>query len=526
VVRDLHNKPSRVRIVAAIVGLVVLAALGGLWLVSRTYRPAVLKERMEALLSDQLESEVSVDWLEGSFFPRVALSGGGLVVRHKGRTDIPPLISIQRFEVRASLRALMKRPRHVAEVRLQGLQVHIAMGEDDKDDPSTQKAESPGTDAEEQLHELVVDHVEAPDTVLTLIPRKANKPPRVFTIHHFVMESVARGRVIPYIAVLTNPIPKGQIEASGTFGPWDIPHPALTPVAGRYVFSNADLNTINGLAGVLSSEGTFDGPLNRIRVQGTTDTPKFQVDAGGEAVPLRTTFTAVVDGSDGDTILDRVDASFLDTRLAAKGRIVRLEDGRGRRVEVEVLMEAGRVEDLLKLAVDSPKPMLLGPAQLEARLVIPPGQAKVLDKMSLRGTFGLSGATFTDPAVQKKIAGLSRHGQGKDNDEAMGEVVSNLRGQFIVENAHATFPRLSFRVPGAAVNLAGSYAIRSQDIDFHGHLSLDATLSEAAGGGMKSFFLKAIDPFFRKNGSGTELPIKITGNRKDPQFGLELFRKN
>ena len=145
--------------------------------------------------------------------------------------------------------------------------------------------------------------------------------------------------------------------------------------------------------------------------------------------------------------------------------------------------------------------------------------------MSLRGTFGLAGATFTDASVQKKIAGLSRHGQGKGDDEAMGEVVSALRGQFIVENANATFPRLSFRVPGAAVNLAGRYAMRTQDLDFHGHLVLDATLSEAAGGGVRSFFLRAVDPFFRKNGAGTELPIKITGNRKDPQFGLELFRK-
>jgi hypothetical protein len=75
------------------------------------------------------------------------------------------------------------------------------------------------------------------------------------------------------------------------------------------------------------------------------------------------------------------------------------------------------------------------------------------------------------------------------------------------------------------VELAGRYGMRTQDVDFHGHLSMDATISEASGGGIKSFFLKAVDPFFRKNGSGTVLPIKITGNRKDPQFGLELFGK-
>ena len=91
--------------------------------------------------------------------------------------------------------------------------------------------------------------------------------------------------------------------------------------------------------------------------------------------------------------------------------------------------------------------------------------------------------------------------------------------------ATATFSILTFSVPGAAVELAGRYGIRSADLDFHGDLRMQATLSEAAGGGVKSILLKAADPFFRKDGAGTVLPIKITGNRKNPQFGLELFGK-
>jgi hypothetical protein len=524
-VAALYKKPTRARLAAGIIGLVVLAGLAGLWMASRAYRPAILKERMEALLSDQLESEVTIDSLEGTFFPRVALSGGGMVVRHKGRTDVPPLLTIKSFEIRASFRELMNKPRHVSEVRLQGLQVHIPTGQDDRGE-SDRKTDSSETDAEDSSHEVIIDRFEAPDTVLTLIPKKANKPPKVFTIHHLVMESVGRGLTIPYIAVLTNPVPKGQIEASGTFGPWNVAQPATTPVTGRYVFANADLNTIKGLSGVLSSDGTFGGPLNRIRVQGTTDTPEFQVDAGGSPVPLKTTFTAVVDGSDGDTILERVEAKFLDTSMVAKGAVIGLEGVHGRQIEVDVRLENGRIEDLLKLAVDATKPMLRGAVQLEARLVIPPRDAKVLDKMGLRGVFGLTQAKFTDPGVQAKVTGLSRHGQGKDNDEQVADVMSNVRGKFVMENTVATFSQLKFGVPGAVVELAGYYGLRSQDMDFHGHLVLDATISEAAGGGMKSFFLKAVDPFFKKNGAGTSLPIKITGNRKDPKFGLELFKKN
>jgi hypothetical protein len=520
----LYKKPTRAVLIAGIAAALVFIAAGGLWLASQAYRPAALKQRIEALLSDQLESEVTLETLDGSFFPRVALSGSGLVVRHHGRTDVPPLLRIEHFEIRASLRQLMSRPRHVSEVRLQGLQVHIPPGDDDRDDDDKQRPEQ--TQKEDPLHEVIIDRFEAPDTVLTLIPKKPNKPPKVFTIHHLVMDTVGRGYKVPYIAVLTNPVPKGDIETSGTFGPWNIARPARTPVSGKYVFANADLNTIEGLAGVLSSEGTFDGPLNRIHVQGTTDTPKFQVDAGGQAVPLKTRFSAFVDGSDGDTILDNVDARFLNTEMNAKGAVIGFEGVQGRQIEVDVRVNNGRVEDLLRLAVDSPKPILRGAVQFAAKLVIPPRKAKVLDKMSLRGAFGLTGAKFTDSSVQSKIIGLSRHGQGKKADEPVGEVMSDLRGKFAIDNAVASFPELKFGVPGALVDLSGRYAMRTQDMDFHGHLVMDATLSEAAGGGLKSFFLKAVDPFFKKNGKGAVVPIKITGNRKDPKFGLDLFKKN
>jgi len=41
---------------------------------------------------------------------------------------------------------------------------------------------------------------------------------------------------------------------------------------------------------------------------------------------------------------------------------------------------------------------------------------------------------------------------------------------------------------------------------------------------VKSLVLKVVDPFFRKDGQ-TELPIKITGQRDHPSFGLDLGHK-
>ncbi len=503
--------------------IAVLASILLVGLLSIPIRSDTLKERVIALISDQLESEVTIDRLEGRVFPRVAVSGAGVVIRHKGRTDVPPLITIKEFEIRGSLRDLLRHPRRVGEVRLQGLAVQIPPGDDGPDAPDTAKSEAAQQAQTRKLEQVIIERFEAPDTVITLIPRRAGKRPKVFTVHHLVMDQLGINETIPYIATLTNPIPRGEIETSGTFGPWNVAHPARTPIVGKYVFADANLDTITGLAGTLTSTGGFHGPINRIEVQGTTETPKFQIDVGGAAVPLSTRFTAIVDGSDGDTYLRQVDAKILNSEMIARGAVIGVEGVQGRRIEVDVDMQNGRIEDLLRLAVDSDKPLLMGAVRLQAKLVIPPGKEKVIDKMNLSGDFGLTKAQFTDKSVQTKLIGLSRRGRGLANEDPTGDVMSNLRGRMVVSQAVVSFSTLTFSVPGAEVALAGRYSMRAQTLDFRGKLKMQATLSEVAGGGVKGFFLKAFDPFFKKPGAGMVLPIKITGTRKEPKFGLDMF---
>ena len=222
----------RTRIWILLGALGVLAAVVITGLLSIPIRSDTLKAKVIALLSDQLESEVTIATLEGRIFPRVAVSGTGVVIRHKGRTDVPPLITIEEFEIRGSLRDLMEQPRRVSEVRLKGLQVKIAPGHDDDEEDKTAKPDKTAAEADAEtrrLNRVIIERFEAPDTVITLIPRKAGKQPKVFTVHHLVMDSLGIAQTIPYIATLTNPVPKGEIETSGTFGPWNVAHPARTP---------------------------------------------------------------------------------------------------------------------------------------------------------------------------------------------------------------------------------------------------------------------------------------------------------
>jgi len=55
-------------------------------------------------------------------------------------------------------------------------------------------------------------------------------------------------------------------------------------------------------------------------------------------------------------------------------------------------------------------------------------------------------------------------------------------------------------------------------------LKLQAKLSQTVTG-VKSFFLKAVDPFFEKNGAGTDIPITVTGTRDNPLIGVSIFHK-
>jgi hypothetical protein len=140
--------------------------------------------------------------------------------------------------------------------------------------------------------------------------------------------------------------------------------------------------------------------------------------------------------------------------------------------------------------------------------------------MSLAGRFALRQARFTDPGVQEQLANLSRRAQGKKQSDPIPPIVSDMSGHFALHDATARFQELQFDVPGATVDLAGHYGLRTEHMDFTGTLGMDASISKAAGGGLKGWLLKPIDPLFRKQGKGALLPITITGSREQPKFGL------
>jgi hypothetical protein len=506
-------------IVAAIVAFPVVVVL----LAAIALHP-LARAKLLDYLEARYESDVDLGRLEVTLFPHFGAVGDSLVFRHRGRTDVPPLITIRRFTVDGGF-GLLERPIRVRRVRLEGLELHVPPR---RDRDSTAVAETPRHRRRGPLPQVLIAEIVADGTQLTILSKHPDKDPLWFDIHKLTLRSVGRDRPMTFRAELTNAKPPGEIRSEGNFGPWQGDDPGLTPVDGSYVFENADLSVFRGVAGILASEGQYRGVLSRLDVTGWTDIPDFAVSSG-VPIHLRTDFAAVVDGTDGDTILDPVVAQFLRSRLIARGGVVNRPGTKGKSVVLDVSVVKARVEDMLKFGMKAEKPPLVGQITFRAAFDLPPGDADVIDKLKLDGRFGIAGAEFTDKVAQEKLAKLSHTGRVDDNDDdpdsvaaSPERVLSNLSGRFVFDRAVAHFSNLTFAVPGAKVKLDGSYALHSEELDFGGHLEMDAAISQTTTG-IKSFLLKPVDLFLRKKGGGASIPIQVTGTVAEPDIGLDLF---
>jgi hypothetical protein len=170
---------------------------------------------------------------------------------------------------------------------------------------------------------------------------------------------------------------------------------------------------------------------------------------------------------------------------------------------------------------------MTGGLRLKTKFVLPPGDVDVVRKLRLDGNFSLTAARFTNDDVQKKIVELSRRGSGKVGDKAAeiepAKVTSKFEGRFKLGDGALAIPSVTFDVPGATVQLVGAYALVPETIDFKGTLFMDVKVSDTTTG-IKHLLLKVVDPLFKRDGGGSAIPIKITGTRDDPSFGLDRGR--
>ena len=494
-------------------GLLVLAILA--WLGARQFTPR-LHDAVVSVVAGALESSVELGAARITFFP-LQFRAESLVARHHGRRDVPPLLLVKSFVVDLSVAALWRRT--IDHVAVEGVEINLPP----RVGSGPRVPFDRGPSGSSRPSGVVIRRITATNSRLMLIPRESGKNPKVWDIYSLVLHDLGGGMLASFEASITNPIPFGTIEATGHFGPWQADDPSGTPVDGGYTFA-ADLGTIKGLEGHVDAKGTMKGVLEKIATSGDTSTEHFRLTRlHGSALPLTTRYEAVVDGTNGDVALTSVEIVLGLSTLHAHGAIEGTKGIKGKRVVLAVTSEKADLENLLRFLANPAKPPARGSVGLDAAFDLRQGDEDVLDRLTLSGTVHAEQLHFTDAGAQDQIDNLSRRGQGRPSDLSIDEMASRVRGAFALTKGILNLKELAFDVKGAAIRLAGRYALEPGTLDLSGEVRLIATASNTQTG-YKSWLLKPFDPIFREGKTGTLLAIKIGGTADKPNVVLEIRR--
>jgi hypothetical protein len=508
----------------AVIGVFVAGSV-----LSRRFEPYVRQQAIQ-YLSERFDSDVQLEALH-IHVPNIsplrlillhgrggvaAVEGESLSLRYHGAAGAPPLLRIRKFRLTVGLDTLFQTPKVVPLVVVNGMEInippkgqrpHLNSGQPDSAN------QPPG-----RTPSVLIQQLQVHDTALTILPRDPRKNPLRFEIADLKLHSAGARSPMKYEANLSNPKPPGHIQSTGTFGPWNTGEPGDTPLAGDYTFDHADLGVFNGIAGILHSRGQFDGQLSALNVNGEADVPDFRLKRSGNRVPLATRFQALVDGTNGNTILQPVNATLGRTNLTTSGGVIQHEPNRPRAINLDANIPDGDMRDVLRLAMPG-EPFMEGRLRLKTKIAIPPLSGPVREKLKLDGRFEVFDGKFLRSTIQNQLDGLSRRARGQPENQEIDEVVSHMAGAFQLSDELLHFSELSFGVPGARIHLAGDYDMNADRLNFLGNVRLQAKVSETMTG-WKRVLLKPIDPFFSKNGAGTFLRIKVEGTAKSPKFGL------
>jgi hypothetical protein len=473
------------------------------------------------VLQERSARAVTVDKFYKTYFPPGCVAEG-IQFLHRVHKEKTPLITVEKLVMTTSYTRIFMLRRRLTLVRVFNMHVTVPPSEPGKPNPVM-----PLTYSENSGATIVVDRTIADGAVLDFLSKEPGKKPFRLVVDKLQLDGIGNNKPMLYRTIISNQMPPGRIHSAGVFGTWNPKNAGSTPLHGTYQFDDANLAAFGGVSGTLFATGKFNGTLNKIDVQGTTDIPNFKVTDTSHTRRLSTQFQAVVDGTKGDTWLSNVTAHFDNTTVHFNGSVAGQESQGGKLVSLDMSETSGRIEDLCNLFISSKTPPMTGEVTFRGHVNIPPGPAQLVERMKLEGDFGVTGGKFTDEQTEGDLTRLSdsadkrAKGKKQENPET---ALSGLKGHAVATDGVATFSQLSFTVPGAHATLDGTYNLINYKIDLHGMLKTAGQPGDATTG-FKSFLVKALTPFFEKKHAEKVMPFKITGTYSNPAVGLDLGGK-
>src|ERR1700733_7033563 len=180
-----------------------------------------------------------------------------------------------------------------------------------------------------------------------------------------------------------------------------------------------------------------------------------------------------------DIRLEAVKVRVGRSELAASGAITRsVTTVPGHNVDLNVVMDRGRVEDMLILGMKSNPTLMRGVMALKVPFTLPPGPGSVSLKMRLAGTFAIHDAFLNDAKMQQQLDAMSMRAQGKPklaNAQDAELVGSSVAGKFSQADGVIDVSDLNFTMPGAQALMHGQVQLAGSAFEFHGKVRTEAT---------------------------------------------------
>jgi len=310
----------------------------------------------------------------------------------------------------------------------------------------------------------------------------------------------------------------GHLLAKGNFGPLVSSNLGATQVSGDFTFTSVKLEDIHVLSGGLSSAGRFYGVLTAIEADVTSDTPDFAVGKG-KPTRLATSTHVTINGLNANIILHTVDVHTGASAVHAEGDIV----GSPKVTNLEISVANDRAQDILRPFFKGEVP-ITGAVWLHSHARLTPAGERMtfLKRLQMDGVFDIPSERLTNRGTKQKLSDFSQRAQGAKPTERQSapgdrvsagtaEVFSSLNGRAKVRDGIVSTQRLNFQVPGANVDVNGTFSLHDGSVHMLGDVSIQSDVSHVATG-VKSMLLKPLIPFFKKHNAGAKIPIAITGS--------------
>jgi hypothetical protein len=466
---------------------------------------------VEPLLQSVFASQVKIGHYHRIYFPNPGFMATEITLKRDSAPDLPPFGSARSVTVQGTWLDLLLLRKRVSLVDVTGLHIVIpTLGSraNHEDFPPGSSAGFSGPSAaigQLRIHESTLDIM------------RANGSRYSFPIQLLIIRNLENGQALTYDVDMQNAMPTGRILSKGSFGPLDPKNLGATPLSGDFAFAPVNLKDVGNVSGTLSSTGHFSGTLASIDANATENTPDFAVGSG-QPTPFSASIHCSINGLNGDVVLDSIEAKTGATTIHVQGGVV----GSPKVIDVDMDVQGGRMQDVLRPFTHGNVP-IAGEVWLRshAHLDHTKNGSTFLQRLSVDGAFNAPAERLTDRATEQKLSAFSQRAQGgkspasdptaaNQDSSSSTDILSSINGRAIIRDGVLSTQRITLHMPGAEVDLSGSFDLRNRTVHLAGNLLMQSDISHATTG-FKSILLKPLIPLFKKKKAGAVIPIAITG---------------